>query len=198
MSLERRVPELPPSAPRTHSRFGRWFGNAVLALGGWRMTGEWPDLPRMVIVAAPHSSAWDAVWGLAAKLALGLHVEFMAKRELFWWPLGPVLRALGGVPTDRSGPRGVVGGVVERFRRQERLWLAIAPEGTRRRVEHWKSGFWHIAEGAGVPVTCVYFHYPERVIGVGPAIPTTGRPGPDMARIREFYRPWQGKHRGTV
>ena len=193
-----RVPGLPPNAPRTANPLGRWFGRAVLALGGWHMRGEWPDLPKMVIIAAPHSTGWDAVWGLAAKLALGVRVSFLAKHELFWWPLGPLLRALGGIPTDRSGPRGVVGGVVQAFQQAERLWLAIAPEGTRRRVEKWKSGFWHIASGAGVPVTCVYFHYPERVIGIGPAFDTTGDLAADMARIREFYRPWQGKHRGTV
>ena len=193
-----RVPPLPPNAPRGGTAFGRLFGRAVLALGGWRMRGEWPDRPRMVILAAPHSSAWDAVWGLAAKLALGVRVEFMAKRELFWWPLGALLRGLGGVPTDRSGPRGVVGGIVQRFAAQPRLWLAIAPEGTRRRVERWKSGFWHIAAGANVPVACVYFHYPERVIGIGPAIDLSGDLAADMARIRDFYRPWQGKHRGTT
>lgn len=193
-----RVPPLPPSAPRGGHAFGRWLGETVLRLGGWHMRGEWADRPKMVILAAPHSSAWDAIWGLAAKLALGVHVEFMAKHELFWWPLGALLRAMGGVPTDRSAPRGVVGGIVQRFASQPKLWLAIAPEGTRRRVEKWKSGFWHIAVGAGVPVTCVYFHYPDRAIGIGPAMEMTGDLAVDMARIREFYRPWQGKHRGTV
>lgn len=193
-----RVPALPPNAPRGGSAVGRMLGRAVLALGGWRMRGEWADLPKMVIIAAPHSSGWDAVWGLAAKIAMGVRVEFMAKHELFWWPLGALLRLLGGVPTDRSAPRGVVGGIVQRFADQPKLWLAIAPEGTRRRVEKWKSGFWHIAAGAGVPVTCVYFHYPERVIGIGPAFELSGDLPTDMARIREFYLPWQGKHRGTA
>lgn len=193
-----RVLRLPPRAPRDGSALGRMLGRAVLALGGWRMEGEFPDLDRIVIIAAPHSSAWDAVWGLAAKVAMGLHVSFMAKHELFWWPLGPLLKMLGGIPTDRSGPRGVVGGIVQRFAQQRSLWLVIAPEGTRRRVEKWKSGFWHIATGAGVPVACVYFHYPERVIGVGPALTMSGDLSLDMARVRDFYRPWQGKHRGTT
>lgn len=192
------VPVPPPNAPRTGSAFGRWCGRTVLRLGGWRIEGSLPDLPKLVIIAAPHSSAWDAVWGLAAKLAMGIRVEFMAKRELFWFPLGPLLRFFGGVPTDRSGPRGVVGGMAQRFADRPQLWLAIAPEGTRRRVEKWKSGFWHIARAADVPVMCAYFHYPEKVVGVGHVISPGGELDADMAAVRAYYRPWIGKHRGTT
>ena len=192
------IPPLPPSAPRTGNAAGRWFGRTVLRLGGWRIAGTLPDMPKAVFLAAPHSSAWDAVWGLAAKLALGMHVEFMAKRELFWFPLGPLLRFFGAIPTDRSGPRGVVGGMVQRLAERERLWLAIAPEGTRRRVVNWKTGFWHIATQAGVPVVCAYFHYPERTVGFSEPMVMTGVLEDDMARIRAFYVPWIGKNRGTT
>lgn len=189
--------ELPPSAPRAGNAFTRWLGRSVLRLGGWRLEGRFPDLPKLVIIAAPHSSAWDAIWGIAAKLALGLHIEFMAKKEAFWWPLGPILRALGGVPTDRRAPNGVVGQMVQRFAAAERLWLVLAPEGTRRRVERWKSGFWQIAHDAEVPVFCAYFHYPERTIGLGVSVVTTADRDADIAAIRAWYRPWRGKHRGT-
>jgi 1-acyl-sn-glycerol-3-phosphate acyltransferase len=189
---------LPPQAPRTDSRFGRWLGRTILRLGGWRMEGEFPDLPKLVILAAPHSSGWDAVWGLAAKLALGVDVRFMGKAELFTGPLGWLLRALGGIAIDRHAPRGVVGQMNREFEAVDRLWLAIAPEGTRRRVERWRSGFWHIARGAGVPVLCAYFHYPRKVVGIGALFELTDDLDADMARIREFYRPWVGKHRGTV
>ncbi len=192
------VPVIPANAPRTRNPIGRAIGRAILRAGGWKVTGVLPDLPKVVLIAAPHSSAWDAVWGLAAKLAMGLHVEFMAKRELFWVPLGPLLRAFGAVPTDRGARHGVVGGMARRFEAMERLWLVIAPEGTRRRVEHWKSGFWHIAHAAQVPVVCVYFHYPERTVGFGPTLSMTGERDFDMLRVREFYKPWQGKHRGTT
>ena len=192
------IPVLPPNAPRTGNALGRWFGRTVLRLGGWRIAGTLPDIPKCMILAAPHSSAWDAVWGLAAKLALGLHVEFMAKRELFWWPLGPLLRFFGAIPTDRSGPRGVVGGMVQRFEDKPKLWLAIAPEGTRRRVERWKSGFWHIATAANVPVMCAYFHYPEKTVGFSEPMPMTGDLETDMAMIRRYYAPWIGKNRGTT
>ncbi len=193
------VPPLPPNAPRVPGNaLARGLGRAVLRLGGWRMRGVWPDLPRLMLIVAPHSSGWDAVWGIAAKLAMGLHIEFMAKRELFSGPLGWLLRRLGGIATDRASPRGVVGEMALRFAERERRWLVIAPEGTRKRVERWKSGFWRIAHEASVPVVCVYFHYPDKAIGIGETIHLGDDLDADMARIRAFYRPWIGKNRGTV
>lgn len=192
------VLDLPASAPRTGHRFGRWFGRTLLRLGGWSMTGAFPDLRHVVIIVAPHSSGWDAVWGLAAKLAMGLEIHFMAKAELFRGPLGWLLRALGGVPVDRRAPNGVVGQAVEGLRGRQTHWLVIAPEGTRKRVERWKTGFWHIARAAQVPVVCAYFHYPERRIGIGPAFGMTDDLDTDMARIRAYYAPWVGKNRGTL
>lgn len=193
-----RVPALPPQAPRTGSAFGRWLGRGVLRLGGWTIHGEFPDEPRLVLLAAPHSSAWDAVWGLAAKLALGVDIAFLAKAELFKGPLGWVLRKFGGIPVDRSQARGAVEQAAASIRNAERMWFVLAPEGTRKRVEHWKSGFWHIARAAGVPVACAYFHYPDRVIGLGSMFHMTGHLETDMRTIREYYRPFMGKHRGTV
>lgn len=188
---------LPPSAPRAGHGFGRWLGRTVLRLGGWKVVGEFPDQPKLMIIAAPHSSGWDAVWGLAAKLALGVEIQFMAKAELFRGPLGWLLRGLGIFPVDRAAPRGIVGEVAAKYRESERLWLGVAPEGTRRRVERWKSGFWRIAREAGVPVLCAYFHYPEKTIGIGAVFELSENLDADMARIRAWYRPWIGKHRGT-
>ena len=193
-----RVPSLPPSAPRTGGPFSRWLGRTILQLGGWTIEGNFPDVPRLVLLAAPHSSAWDAVWGLAAKLAMGVDIAFLAKAELFRGPLGWLLRKFGGIPVDRTKAHGSVEQAGAGIRNAERMWFVLAPEGTRRRVEHWKSGFWHIARNAGVPVFCAYFHYPDKVIGLGRLFEMTGDPRADMARIREYYRPFMGKHRGTV
>jgi 1-acyl-sn-glycerol-3-phosphate acyltransferase len=192
------VPALPPNAPRGGSALGRWFGRSVLRLGGWRIEGNFPDEPRLVLLAAPHSSAWDAVWGLAAKLALGVDIAFMAKAELFRGPLGWLLRKFGGLPVDRSKAHGAVEQAAANIRNAERMWFVLAPEGTRKRVEHWKSGFWHIARAAGVPVFCAWFHYPDKVIGLGEMFRMTGHLETDMRTIREYYRPFVGKHRGTV
>ncbi|MCE3002855.1 MAG: lysophospholipid acyltransferase family protein [Xanthomonadaceae bacterium] len=189
---------LPPSAPRRHSAATRRAAAWVLRVCGWRITGAFPDVPRLVLIAAPHSSGWDAVWGLLVKLALGLHIEFMGKREIFWWPLGPVLRFLGGFPVNRQAAGGVVEQLTERMRASDSLWLVLAPEGTRRRVGQWKSGFWRVARDAGVPICCAAFHYPQKRIHIGPVFTPSADFNADHAAIRAWYRPYVGKHRDTL
>ena len=189
---------VPQNLPRRHAPVTRRIAAAALRACGWRLTGEFPDVPRLVLIAAPHSSGWDAVWGLLAKIALGLSAEFMGKREIFWWPLGPVLRFLGGFPVNRQAAGGVVEQLTERMRRSEHLWLLLAPEGTRKRVGKWKSGFWRVARDAGVPILCVGFHYPEKRIHIGRVFTPTADFETDHAAIREWYRPYVGKHRDTL
>ena len=169
----------------------------MLRLGGWRVVGEFPDLPRVVLIGAPHSSNWDGIWGFAAKLALGLDIRILGKHQLFWGPLGPLMRALGIIAINRGAASGVVGQMAQQFRGADRFWLGIAPEGTREPVARWKTGFWKIAHAAQVPVLPVYFHYPDRVIGIGPPFATSHDMEADLVRLREWYRPWQGKHHGT-
>lgn len=186
---------MPPSVPRVRSNaLVRWLGRSFLRLGGWRMVGEFPDLPKVVLIGAPHSSNWDGILGLAAKMALGLDIKILGKRELFWWPLGPILRRMGVIGVDRNASAGVVEQVAAMIRSNDTFWFGLAPEGTRKRVDRWKTGFWKIARAADVPVLPVYFHYPERVIGIGePFVPSDDMAG-DLRRIREFYKPWQGMH----
>ena len=104
------LPTIPPGVPQVPAqrRFTRALGRLVLRLGGWRVVGEIPDLPRLVLIAAPHSSNWDGIWGMAAKMALGFDARVLGKDALFWWPLSIVLRRLGVIPLDRSRPQGVV------------------------------------------------------------------------------------------
>lgn len=193
------VPRLPPRAPRVKpNAFTRWIGRSVLRLGGWRVVGPLPDVSKLVLIVAPHSSNWDGIWGFAAKLALGFEVKVLGKAQLFWWPLGPLLRRLGVIPIDRSSPQGTVGQAVDMIRRADRIWYAITPEGTRKRVEKWKSGFWKIAHEARVPILPAYFHYPEKRIGIGPLFATSGDMAADIAALRGWYAPWIGKNRGTV
>lgn len=193
------VPPLPPRAPRVKpNAFARWIGRSVLRLGGWRVVGPLPDVSKLVLIVAPHSSNWDGIWGFAAKLALGFEVKVLGKAQLFWWPFGPMLRRLGVIPIDRSSPQGTVGQAVEMIRRSERIWYALTPEGTRKRVEKWKSGFWKIAHEAQVPILPAYFHYPDKRIGIGPLFATTGDMAADIAALRAWYAPWIGRNRGTV
>jgi 1-acyl-sn-glycerol-3-phosphate acyltransferase len=189
---------LPPNVPQYPPSLFAALCRGLLRLAGWRLSGEFPDVAKLVVIAAPHSSNWDAIIGMLFKVGLRLQVRFIGKREAFVWPLGPVLRALGGIPIDRSAAHGVVEAIEREFATHERFWFALAPEGTRKKVQKWKSGFWHIARAAGVPILPVYFHYPGKTLGIGPLLHATADLEADMARIREFYRPWQGKNHGSM
>jgi len=193
------IPAIPPNMPQVRpNRFTRWLGRTALRLGGWRVVGPIPDLAKAVLIVAPHSSNWDGIWGMAAKIALGLQVRVLGKAQLFWWPLGPLLRRLGAIPVNRSSPKGTVEQAVAIIEKFDRIWFTLTPEGTRKRVEHWKTGFWKIARAADVPIVMAYFHYPEKTIGIGQVFLTSDSLEQDMARIREWYRPWQGRNRDTV
>lgn len=189
---------LPPNVPRYEpSRLTRGLARGILRMAGWRMVGAFPDLPKAVLIGAPHTSNWDGFLGVLAKIAMGFDIRIFAKRELFWWPLGPFLLRMGVMPVDRGAARGLVEQVLRRFECEERFWLGVAPEGTRKRVERWKPGFWKIARAAGVPVVPAYFHYPDKIIGVGEPIHLTEDMDADIARIRAWYAPWRGKFRGV-
>jgi 1-acyl-sn-glycerol-3-phosphate acyltransferase len=189
---------LPPNAPRVPANaFARWLGRSLLRLGGWRMVGAFPDIPKLVLIGAPHSSNWEGFWGFAAKLALGLDIRILGKHQLFWWPLGPILRRLGVIAVDRSAARGVIEQAAALIDEADKFWFGLAPEGTRKPGVPWKPGFWKIAKAAGVPVLPAYFHYPDKVIGIGPPFVLGDDMAADIARIRAWYRPWQGRHHGT-
>lgn len=193
----RRVPnpaELPKHMPSMHDTPLRALCRMILRGAGWRLEGEFPDISKLVLIVAPHSSWWDGIWGLLMKVAIGADVRFMGKRELFRPPLAGILRRLGGMPIDRDATTGVVEQMVDQFNRHASLWLGVAPEGTRKAVRRWKSGFWRIAHGANIPVLPVAFDYPSKTMFLGPLMHTTNNMDVDMGRLREFYAPFNGKH----
>lgn len=193
--------KVPDRVPRLRRGLVARLCRRLLILGGWKMDGAFGDYDKLLLIAAPHSSAWDGVWGLIAKMAVGVDVKVLGKAELFrgpvGWLLGPLLAWLGVIPTDRHAANGLVGQIVARYAAEPKFWLVLAPEGTRRKVERWRSGFWHIAREAGVPIQLAYFHYPERLIGLGEVIMPSDDFEADMQRIRAYYKPFQGRWRGT-
>lgn len=197
MSTTGALPTLPPSMPRFSQHGGRRLCAWFLRRCGWQLRGEFPDLPRLVLIAAPHSSWWDGFWGLVFKVALGADIAFLGKAELFHGPLGWLLRKLGGIPVDRAAAHGVVEEMTRHFSARGQLWLCMAPEGTRKRVTQWRSGFWHIARATGVPIFPVAFDYPSRSIVLGPPFQTSADPDADLARLRAWYAPFHGKHHGV-
>jgi 1-acyl-sn-glycerol-3-phosphate acyltransferase len=176
------------------SRAARLVGRLYLRAFGWRVAGALPAALRAVVVAAPHTSNWDLPFMLAVAYTLGAKPSWLGKRELFRWPLGWVLRRLGGIPVDRGAAQGMVGEAVARFKEVDELFLVIPPSGTRARAAHWKSGFYHVARGAGVPIVCAYLDYRERIGGIGLVLTPSGSVRADMDRIRAFYASKHGKY----
>jgi len=185
---------MPPRVPKGGNAFTRWVGRAVLRLLGWRVTGNLPDEPRFIAIAAPHTSNWDWAVAMAALLALGIRINYMIKDSAFVWPLSLVLRATGGIPTNRAAPAGMVEDVAERLLDTPEIIMVITPEGTRRRVERWKTGFLRIAALAQLPVVQVSWHYPGKLIHLGPVAELSGDLDTDIAAIRAYYRQFTGRN----
>jgi 1-acyl-sn-glycerol-3-phosphate acyltransferase len=164
-----------------------WIGRTWLKVFGWRLETETPSSPRFVLVAAPHTSGWDLPFMLACSWSMRVPISWMGKQELFRFPFGWFMRGLGGVPIDRSARNDRVGWAAALFAREDTLVLAVPAEGTRARVDYWKSGFYHIARRASVPVGLGYLDYERRITGIGGFVEATGDVRADMDRIRAFY-----------
>jgi 1-acyl-sn-glycerol-3-phosphate acyltransferase len=187
------LPNVGPAIPRSGGRVSRALGRLVLGALGWRIEGEIPNVPKLVIIVAPHTSNWDFVIGVAAKLALGLRVLFLGKNTLFRFPLGIFMRALGGIPVDRDSSHDVVNYVVTQFARRERLVLGLAPEGTRKSVKRWRTGFYHIAHGAGVPILPVALDWGSHVVRIGASFITTGDADTDVRALQSRFAGVNGR-----
>jgi 1-acyl-sn-glycerol-3-phosphate acyltransferase len=195
MSTEQTAPEdasaratqIPPAVPRVASRWRKVFGVIGLRLARWQVTGNMPNLPKFVIVVAPHTSNWDFFFGFLTYLALQLEATWLAKESAFRWPFGPIARRFGGSPIDRSRASNVVDAYIEEFARRERMVLVITPEGTRKKVPEWKRGFYFVAVGAAVPIVPVALDYPARRVRIGPAFTPTGDLANDLPRIKAFF-----------
>jgi 1-acyl-sn-glycerol-3-phosphate acyltransferase len=172
----------------------RWIAKAFLALTGWRAEGERPVARRCVVIAAPHTSNWDLAFLLAFAAVFRVKLRFMAKHTLFRGPMGAAMRAVGGVPVRRDRRGDMVEQMAQLLNESREMALTIPPEGTRGYVAHWKSGFYHIARRAEVPIVLSYLDYARRRGGFGPAILPTGDIGQDMDEIRAFYSDKRGLH----
>lgn len=170
-----------------YNRVMQRLARLVFRLVGWHTEGAPPATPRYVLIAAPHTSNWDAAVMLLAARIFGIELSWFIKKSWFFFPMGALLRRVGGVPIDRSRAHGMVEQAVAELKRRDKLVLAVPPEGTRGRAAHWKSGFYHIARGAGVPIVLGYLDYGRKAAGLGPAFVPTGDIEADFAVFREFY-----------
>ncbi|MBZ0302116.1 MAG: lysophospholipid acyltransferase family protein [Anaerolineae bacterium] len=173
----------PPEVPV----FLYWLARAIFRLIGWRAESQFPNIPKFVVVAAPHTSNLDGIMLVFAMCIFRTRLYWMAKHTLFRPPFGGLVRALGGVPINRESPRGAVKEIIRTFSERDRQILVVAPEGTRGKSERWKTGFYYIAQGADVPLVLAYIDYARKVVGVGPTIEPSGDMAADMQIIHEFY-----------
>ncbi|CAN5583192.1 hypothetical protein BH23BAC4_BH23BAC4_10860 [soil metagenome] len=188
------LPTLGAAVPRSAGRFNKWIGRFVMRLLGWKFCGGLPDLPKFIIIGAPHTSNWDGIVGLAAKMSLGLDARFLAKHSLFQGPSGWLLARLGGIPIRRDAPGDIATQAAEWFAANDQMVVAITPEGTRKKGARWKTGFHRIAREANVPIVCVMFDYENKRIGPGPILMPSSDMEADLAVIQDFYRPVRGRH----
>jgi 1-acyl-sn-glycerol-3-phosphate acyltransferase len=168
------------------------LARALLGWSGWRLVGEAPVIPRCVVIFAPHTSAWDFPLLLCVRAAFGQRVSYLAKSTLFRFPIAGLLRWSGAIPVERTERRHLVQSLVEIFRQRSELWIALSPEGTRERTDHWKSGFYHIAREAGVPLLLGFIDAEKRECGFGGLFELSGDVESDMAQLRAFYASKRG------
>ena len=171
-----------------------WLGRLALRLTGWRVVGGVPGAAKYVLIAAPHTSNWDFPVGLMVCFALRLKVYWMGKASLFPPVLGSVMRWLGGIPVNREKAGNLVQATVDAYQRNERLVVVVPPEGTRSRVRQWKTGFYHIAQGAGVPIAFGYLDFGKKEAGLSTMFAPTGDLDADMRAIRAFYAGISGRN----
>ena len=161
--------------------------------GGWQIAGDIPSSGRYVLIAAPHTSNWDFVWTMATAIVLEVRLSWFAKHSIFKPGVGWFFRRWGGIPIQRQEVADRVSFMAERLKAADSMVLLVAAEGTRSQAPHWKSGFYHIARKAGVPIVLGFLDYRRRRVGFGPAVQTSGDVRADMDQIRAFYADISGK-----
>jgi len=168
-----------------------WLG---LRLAGWKLKGRPPNARKFVVIAYPHTSNWDFPLGLSACIIFRLKIYWLGKNSLFKGPAGPIMKWLGGIPIDRSKAQDFVKQVIETFDQSEQMVIAVAPEGTRSAVKKWKTGFYHIASGANVPIVPGYLDYAKKEVGFLESFYPGGDIDKDIPAIKAIYGTIQGKN----
>lgn len=186
--------QLGDALPKRGNAVTKVVATAVFRAAGWRFEGALPNCPKFVMIGAPHTSNWDFPLAITALFAMGLHINWMGKHTFVDGPFAPLLHWLGGVSVDRRAPQGMVAQMVAEFEKRDKLVLGIAPEGTRSLVTRWKTGFYHIAHAAQVPIAPFSLDYGRKTIAFFEAVWPSGDMEKDMAHIRHLYDGVIGRH----
>ena len=188
------IPAPGPLTPQKSNVLSRAIGRLLLSVFRWQIKGEVLDAPKFVMVLAPHTSIWDFYIAMASKLAVGLHSSWLISAAYTGWPLGVILRRLGGIPIYRDGSNNLVSQFVEAFNNNENMMITLSPEGTRKKVGKWKTGFWYIASQAGIPIQLIRIDYEKRTTECGPVIEPSNNIEADMKKIQQYYKGVQAKY----
>jgi 1-acyl-sn-glycerol-3-phosphate acyltransferase len=187
MTIETSIPEHMPQ--RTSSglqKCGQRFGHWVLRMMGWKLSGQLPNEPKLLVVLSPHTSNWDFILAVAILLALNLRISFLMKKEAFFWPFKAMFMSFGAIPIDRDEARDVVGQAAGWYADHEQVWLGITPEGTRSRVHSWKTGFLRIAHRAEVPIMLVGVNAKTKSVVIDKVIWAAGDYETQAEEIRQY------------
>lgn len=186
--MNKNFPKLPPLAPQRGSKISRGFFKQLYLNQGWSFEGEFPNLPKAVAIVSPHTSNYDGLYAFLAMLGLGINVTVFGKDTLFKSPLKFLLKWMGVIPVKRDTPQGLTQQIVDIVNHSEKIWVAMAPEGTRKSAEKIRSGFYHIAIGANIPVVMFAFDYDHKTIRCLGMLEMTGDYDADLQKILEQYR----------
>jgi len=173
---------------------GIWFGKLLCRLLGWKAVGEFPAMPKAMFIASPHTSLWDGIIMVTIAWAIGVRLSWITKKETLSFPFKRLVTFFGAVPVDRDKRSDTVAQITEQFKVCDGMYLAIAPAGTRKKRDYWKSGFYHMARQADVPLICGFLDYKRKEGGIRAIIHPTGDVHVDMDRVREVYAGIEGKY----
>jgi 1-acyl-sn-glycerol-3-phosphate acyltransferase len=174
--------------PRRGNLLSKAIARLMMLASGWRFEGPLPNLKQFVLIVGPHTSSWDFLIGTMAIFALGIRATYLGKDTLFKAPFGFVFRWIGGVPVDRQSPHNVVAQMIEHLENRDRMILAISPEGTRKKTPRWRTGFYWVALGAGVPIVPVVLDFSRKRYVIHPPQVMTGDAEQEIAHLQTFFR----------
>lgn len=166
----------------------------ILNITGWKIEGSLAPIPKLIIISAPHTSMWDFVWGFLFARAVGIKPKFLIKSKYFFWPLGPILRALGAIPVYPNRHTRFYQQMIEQLKKATSFYLIITPEGTRKAVKRWRTGFYKMSIDTGMPLQLGAVNYSERKLMLGPLYEPTGSIEEDMPKIQGWFRARWAKH----
>ena len=189
--------QIPQSFRANRPNFVQWLGRSLLSFLGWKVLGEIGEEhtnKNLVVIVAPHTSNWDGILGVAAIAGLDARISFIGKDTAFKYGLGAFLKYMGGIPIDRSNPRGVINDAIEKIKKMNGTLLGMSPEGTRSKVEAWKTGFLRIAEGIDAKIIPASIDFSTKEILLGKVFVPSGENKKDIRDLQDYYKVFTAKH----